>query len=291
VFKKIHILLLVLLFGFFLSMQSCKKEEIDEGKDYESLKSEITEKYKDHGKFTWDQYEAILDEISKDKYVVLPMYLMKDYHDSTKVVICMRHDVDVHIFKALDMAEMEYLHGIRSTYYMLSTAYYYGSFKDNKMVRNKCMGEAYLKINFFGHEIGIHNDLMAVMILRKTDPMTYNREEIDYYSSLGIPIYGTAAHGSYIAQQTVANFQIFSDFAKKSNVEYKGKSYPIGQYSLSDFGFTYEAYFTDYNKYFSDAGGDWNFDNNYDGMLEALKNSVPGDRIQILTHPVWWGKE
>jgi hypothetical protein len=271
-------------------MQSCLKEPIDDGLEYEILKAEITEKYKNHPRFTWDQYQAILIELSKDKYVVLPVYEMKDYFDTTKVVVCLRHDVDVQIFKAQEMCEMEYFFGIRSTYYILATARYYGRFVNNILIRNICMGEAYLKLNYYGHEIGIHNDMLTVMIKYGYDPLAFNKQELDYYASLGIPIYGTASHGSEIARQTVANYQIFSDLALQANVDYKGVTYNLGQHSLEEFGFSYEAYFIDYNKYFSEAGGDWNFDDDYDGMMRALKNSVPGDRIQILTHPAYWGK-
>jgi len=290
--KKTEIIIIIIsLLIFFVSFQSCQKEEIDDGKSFDIIKSVITEKYANHPNYTWDQYKELLSEISTDKYIVLPLYLMKDYYDSTKVIIGMRHDVDVHIFKALEMAEIEYLYGIRSTYYILATSYYYGSFVDGRMIRNKCMGDMYLKLSFLGHEIGIHNDLLTVMIQYKNDPFLFNQDEIDYYKSLGITIYGTAAHGSQIARETVANFQIFSDFSTKAQVEYKEKTFPIGQHSLNEFGFTYEAYFIEYNKYYSDAGGDWNFENDFEGMMTSLKNSQPGDRIQILTHPVWWGME
>ncbi len=285
--KKI---LFVLISALFLLVMSCEKE-VDNGVDYETLKAEITEKYKNHPRFTWDQYKAILIELSKDKYVVLPLYQMKDYFDSTKVVVSLRHDVDGQIFKAQEMAEIEYLTGFQTTYYILATSPYYGKFINKKMVRNKCMEGAYLKIHFFGHEIGIHNDMLTAMIKYNYDPLVFNQEELDFYASIGIPIYGTASHGSYTAQQTVANYQIFSDLALQSEVEYEGITYQLGQHSLAEFGFTYEAYFIDYNKYFSEAGGDWNFDDNYDGMMNALKNSVPGDRIEILTHPAYWGKE
>ncbi len=285
--KKILIttILALMLLGF-----ACKKEA-DSGVDYEVLKAEITEKYKNHPRFTWDQYKAILTELSKDKYVVLPVYQMKDYYDDNKVVVCLRHDVDAQIFKAQEMAEIEYFMGIKTTYYILATSPYYGRFINGKMVRNKCMEGAYLKLKYFGHEIGIHNDMLTAMIKYHYDPLVFNQEELDFYSSIGIPIYGTASHGSYIAQQTVANYQIFSDFARKANVEYNGETYQLGQHSLADFGFTYEAYFIDHNKYYSEAGGDWNFDDDYDGMMNALRNSVPGDRIEILTHPAYWGKE
>jgi len=289
---KISIYILLAFFSILLStLTSCEKEEIiDEGKSWDELETEISEKYKNHPKWTWDQYRMMLEELSQDKYIVLPVYEMKDYFDSTKVVVSLRHDVDVQIFKALEMASVEHFYGFRSTYYILATSPYYGKFVDNKMIRNRCMEDAYLRLDFLGHEIGIHNDLLTVMIRYKNDPLLFNKEEIEFYKSLGITIYGSASHGSYIARQTVGNYRIFSDFATTNEVEYLGEKYTIGNHSLAEYGFTYEAYFIDHNKYFSEAGGHWGFDNDYDGMMQALQNSKPGDRIEILTHPAWWGK-
>jgi hypothetical protein len=57
---------------------------------------------------------------------------------------------------------------------------------------------------------------------------------------------------------------------------------------MSDFGLSYEAYFLNNNKYFSDAsitaGVRWNI-----GMLDPGK-LTPGDRVIILLHPIHWHK-
>lgn len=289
--KNIYYFILSAVLLMLVLLSSCKKDELsDEGKSWDELELEITKKYNNYPKYSWAQYQMMLEELSKDKYVVLPIYEMKDYFDSTKIVVGLRHDVDVQIFKALEMATIESFYGIRSTYYILATSSYYGSFVNNKMVRNKCMDEAYQRLSYLGHEIGIHNDLLTVMIQYKNDPLKFNKEEIDHYKSIGITIYGTASHGSHIARQTVGNYRIFSDFATTNEVEYLGERYPVGTYSLAEYGYTYEAYFIDHNKYFSEAGGKWNFGNDYDGMISALQKSKPGDRIEILSHPVWWGK-
>lgn len=241
--------------------------------------------------FTYNEYRTFLSELSKEKYIPLPLNAMKDYYNPEKVVVGMRHDVDCHPYKAKIMADLEREYGIRSTYYFLATSIYYGIFKDNTMYRYHCMGYIYRYIHFTGHEVGIHNDLIAVMIRHGMDPFAFNHSEIDYYNSLGIPINGTASHGSYIASATVHNFQMFSEFAQSDEIMYNGNTYPIGEYSLSEYGFDYEAYFIDYNKYYSESGGTWSVDGEVNGLLSKLQNSKPGDRIQILTHPVWWGKK
>jgi hypothetical protein len=132
--------------------------------------------------------------------------------------------------------------------------------------------------------------MLTAMIEYGFDPLIFNSNEMAFIKSLGIPVSGTAAHGSPIARKTIPNYQIFSDFAKSDSVLYEGKKYPIGKNSLREFGFEYEAYFLDFNNYYSESGGKWNDENGFTGILSKLEESLPGDRIQILTHPDWWGR-
>jgi hypothetical protein len=206
------------------------------------------------------------------------------------VLVTLRHDVDNHPFKALEMARMEQSHGIRASYYILSTARYYGKYKTTNVIRYPSMESVYLNLYAMGHEIGVHNDLVEIMINHKLDPFVFAKDELKYFEKLGIPIYGSVAHGSYTASNTVRNFEMFSDFAKSKSVEYEGKSYPIGQHTMAEYGYSYEANFINHTKYFSESGGKWSNKGGYDEFIQFIKNSKPGDRIQILTHPTWWGK-
>jgi hypothetical protein len=122
------------------------------------------------------------------------------------------------------------------------------------------------------------------------NPFIFNREILAFFKSLKIPIYGTSSHGSKTAKQTVPNFQIFSDYAKQDSVHLNGKAYPLGKHSLNEYGYEYEAYFLDFNLYISDSDGKWNMPGGLEGIIDCLKKSVPGERIEILIHPVWWGK-
>ncbi len=240
--------------------------------------------------FPWSDYHRLMSVLSENKFVVLPINEMRTHFDTSKVVVGLRHDIDVNPFKALEMAEIERGYGIRSTYFVLATSSYYGRFEDGKVIRNEGMDSLYKRISNTGAEIGIHNDLLTVMIEYKIDPVEFNAWELSFYKDLGIPIYGTASHGSEIAKETVPNYEIFSDFAKQPSIVYKGIKYPLGIGSLKDFGFDYESYFIDYKIYFSDSRGIWSDPAGFSGVLEKLEGSKPGDRIQLLAHPDWWGK-
>lgn len=238
--------------------------------------------------FTYQQYRQLLNEIIDERFIVLPLNEFKDSINDEKVMICLRHDVDHHPFKALEMARIEHEYGFRATFYMLGTAVYSGIFHEGQYHKYACMSKIYSDIDNLGSEIGIHNDLLTVMIKYKLEPYAFNKSELIYFNNIGIDIFGTAAHGSTIAKETVPNYQMFSDFAQSTSIDYKGESYNIGERSLSEYGYQYEAYFINNNKYFSDVGGKWNLPGGFDQLIQEIRNSVPGDRIQILTHPVWW---
>ena len=257
---------------------------------YSATESRIRGLYDQYAVFTWSQYDLFMKVLKDKKYKVLPLNEMRSVYDSTAVVVGLRHDIDFNPFKALEMAKIEQLSGIRATYFILSTSDYYGRIVDSKVIRTAGMEHLYKEIHATGAEIGIHNDLQAVMITYGADPFVFNKEELSFYDTLKIPIYGTAAHGSPISKTVGPNYQIFSDFARTDSVLLPGRKYPVGKKSLAEFGFQYEAYFLDFNYYFSESGGKWNDPDGLAGILKKLESCKPGDRVQILVHPDWWGK-
>lgn len=290
VFKRLPLNGVILI--IFLLSSFGKKVTVYEGSlpPYAVLESTIRKKYDSYAVFSWDQYSELMAILSQDKFTVLPLNEMRKTFSNSKVVVGLRHDVDSNPFKALEMAKIEKMLGIRATYFFLATGEYSGSFKNGQFIRSAGLEALYRELHYTGAEIGIHNDLLAVMIQYGMDPFLFNKRELAYYRSLKIPVYGTAGHGSPIAKITVPNYQIFSDFAKMDSLLYMGKKYPLGQKSLKEYRFRYEAYAIDYNLYFSDSGGKWNDPDGLPGILKKLGSSKPGDRIQILVHPDWWGK-
>jgi hypothetical protein len=276
----------ITLSSFIIDLQKDNKPP------WASLEDKIRKENDSMANFTWEQYEKLLKALSDKKFIVLPLDEMRNRFDSSAVVVGMRHDIDANPFKALEMVEMEKKAGIRATYYVLPTAKYYGTIVNSSLKRNPEMGALYQELYKKGAEIGIHNDLITMMIKYNCIPLAVNLEELNYFQYLGIPIYGTASHGSELVKSMgIANFMIFSDFALVDSVSYNGHKYRLGQFSLKQYGYKYEAYHIKYNIYLSEAGGSWKDPKGFDGVLEILKSSKPGDRIEILTHPDWWGKK
>lgn len=285
-----QILFVCFAFSIIVGGGGCKKNKLSNDPTIDEIESYVIEKQDHRANHTKEEFISLLNALNDDKFIVTSINTMKGTFDSTKVVVGMRHDVDCHPFKALEMAELEKQYGFKSSYYILATANYYGKLNNGNINRYSAMDMVYKNLHELGHEIGIHNDLLTVMIDYGFDALEFNHDEIAFYKSLGIEITGSAAHGSTIACKTVCNNQIFSDFAKTKEVSWEGNTYEIGKYSLKEFGFSYEAYYIDFNKYFSEPGGEWNIEGGLNQVIKELKESVPGDRIQILTHPVWWFK-
>jgi hypothetical protein len=278
---------IIVFFSFFYEADPSYEVPIT---PYAKIENTIRGKYDSYAVFKWDLYTELLVKLSHEKFIVLPLNEMRKTFDDSKVIVGLRHDVDFNPFKALEMAKIEKLYGIRASYYFLATAEYYGKISNSIMVRSPGIGYLLKEIHNTGAEIGIHNDLLTVLILNNIDPFLFNSEELKFYKSLKIPIHGTAAHGSPLAKKTVPNYEVFSDFSKNDSVLYQDKKYPLGRHSMKQYGFKYEAYSINYGTYFSESGGKWNDPEGFAGILKKIESSQPGDRIQILVHPDWWGR-
>lgn len=254
------------------------------------IESMVRKIYDSKAKFSFEQYEQLLKEISKPNYRVLPLHEFRKTTDATKVLVGLRHDVDGHPFKALSMAQLEKNYQISATYFILHSAEYYGTYSLSGVSRYSAMNEIYQKISRLGHEIGIHNDLLALQVFTNIDPLEFTHQEIAYYQNLAIPIYGTSSHGGkFVLANNLKNLWIFSDFHEPATFTYLNQNYHLGCFSLKEAGFEYEAYYLSYNKYLSDSGGAWN-EQRVNDPIKFLQDCQAGDRVVILTHPLWWGK-
>jgi hypothetical protein len=247
------------------------------------------------GKYTWEDYRLLLTELSKSRYKVLNMKDFATDRSNHKIVVGMRHDIDSHPEKALQMAEIEKDNNIPSTYFILHSAAYYGTVKNGVMNRNQGLDNLVKKLYKNGFEIGIHTDLFYMMWTYQYAPVSFIKEEIKYYDKLGIPVKGSVAHGSRnVLTKGVNNMLIFSEFGKKGSITVKDQIYTYGENSITDFGFDYEAYWLLRQK---KAGQTGDIDRRFKGkskikeIIDYLAKLKSPSRIVILTHPEHWGKK
>lgn len=247
--------------------------------------------------FTYEKYSAFLKLVSDTSmYVVLPINEFRETFKNNKIVIGLRHDVDLDLNKALQFSETESNLGVRSTYYILHTASYYLS---GGMESHSASMIPILKTmqNDKHFEIGWHNDLVTLQAVYNIDPGAYLRRELTWLRENGINIYGSASHGSpYCYTYKYLNYYFFEEctspvvgqFTNNKFLPLGGSMVPMKKGRFIDFDLKYEAYFLNNNKYFSDAsitnGVRWNI-----GMLD-ISQLQAGDRVIILLHPVHWHK-
>jgi hypothetical protein len=249
--------------------------------------------------FTWQKYASFLKKISDtSKYVVLPLNEFRQTLNSKKIVIGLRHDIDLDLKVAYEFSKIEYDLGFRSTYFILHTAPYYLADQNNMALHSEKIIPILKKMQNERHfEIGWHNDLVTLQVIYNFDPVVFLHNELSWLRSNGLQIAGTAAHGSnYCKTYHYMNFYFFQECSypilvgRENNITVPkdGKMITLKKGHLNDFNLEYEAYFLNNNKAYSDAvikdGVRWNI-----GMLD-LSSLKPGDRIIILLHPIHWHK-
>lgn len=286
------------------------------------IEKNIRNEFDARAKFTYELYDSLLGELSNAaRYQVMSLNDFIQTTDDSKILVGLRHDIDANPFKAMEMAALEESRGFSSTYYVLHSTSYYGRSTEKGFVRNKAMSPVYQTIFNRGHEIGIHNDLIQLIVFYNIDPIAFITDEIEYYTQLGIPVWGTSAHGGrLVLQNNLNNYYVFSDYNQDLKFECEGEIYLYsGGYfaqdslfiypnfadttsaeivntalppklSLHDYGFEYEAYHIEYNKYLTDSGGKWK-NGSITDPIDFIRQCKAGDRLVILTHPLWWGRK
>ncbi|MFP4024819.1 MAG: hypothetical protein ACLFVR_09850 [Thiohalospira sp.] len=246
--------------------------------------------------FSYIKYQEFLQNlVENEKFVFVSLDKFNATNFDDKIVIGLRHDVDVDLEGALIMAKIENSLNIPSTYYMLHTAKYYSNTSTGKYERNNEILNDFFKIQKdYNCEIGIHNDLVTLEVVYKMNSVNFLRDELKWLRNNGIEVTGTASHGStfchkykyhnlYFFKETE---KIISDLVNFEEVPVENDTIRITKAYMSDFDLAYEAYSLNNNKYYSDCsfidGERWN-----PWMLD-IENFKPGDKIIILTHPTHW---
>ncbi|MFC1634592.1 hypothetical protein ACFL5Z_07090 [Planctomycetota bacterium] len=167
--------------------------------------------------FHYKLFLSRLKELPHIEFVTHRDLLKEDYpHNSVRVSI--RHDVDGDIVAAVKQAEIEAGLNIPTSWYLLHTAPYYGSFKNNIFHRNECMGHYYLHLQNLGHEVGLHTDPLKIYQHLKIDGAQAIVEELRWLRGLGLNINGTVAHNS---KETYGafNYEIFKGKTQRFDAE------------------------------------------------------------------------
>jgi len=223
-------------------------------------------------------------------------------HESS---VGLRHDIDYSLDAALEMASLEASAGVTSTFFLLHTAPYMTT--DSRAI------EKLLQIQDFGHEVGLHLNVLTSWFEGTTDdPATALAQVLDPLRSAGLDISGVSAHGDRSCyENSFINYWLFRDLrtddpsarehmlsaegikvsAPSFQIPYPtehaltrsdGATFDLWTLDMADFGLTYEASHLHYDEYFSDSGG------SFTRTTSPVDHDLTTGRFQVLTHPKHW---
>jgi hypothetical protein len=197
------------------------------------------------------EYERLLDTVVEIGAEGVPLAEMHDTPCPADKIICgIRHDLDMDFRASLEMARLEQERGIRTSWYILHTAPYYGQLDGEGVFhRNESMAAVYLQLQEMGHEVGLHIDPLHLYQNEKIDGAEALLAELEWMRAIGLDIVGSAAH-NMVATYGAENYAIYKG-RPLSGGELKGDSptevvkggkwAPVGLVDELEHGLTYEA--------------------------------------------------
>lgn len=249
-----------------------------------------------------DQYAELILPLARGRVNLTWAEACRRERHAAREVLILRHDVDHDLDTAVRMAQWEHERGLRATYCILHTAWYYGSFKDGVHRRSPAMLERVKCIAEMGHEINLHNNFVVFALTHGTDPAKMLLDELAYFRMHGVEIEGTSTHGDALCRELdFRNFELFKGRAYPTRggartVEHEGNSVRVGELDPARFALTYEAYDLPRDLYLSDSGGSIRIRRNTRGLAGLRRKQMDDpppytNIVGILTHPVWWDME
>ncbi len=182
-------------------------------------------------------------------------YEFKGFHEQISEnfrVIFLRHDIDVSVSMALQMAELEAELGVRSTYFVLPNSPLYNLLEDEVI-------EILIKIRNMGHWTGLHVDLPNTPLFKNVT----------------------------IEEATNILFKSFSSLVPfEPVISYHRPTRDVFGLKFEFFANTYENRFFKDIKYLSDSKKNWREGCPCQAILEGKYQ-----QLQVLTHPIWWGTD
>ncbi|MBM7095678.1 hypothetical protein JSY36_07920 [Bacillus sp. H-16] len=200
-------------------------------------------------KFTYKAYSELIDLLKGKGYSFADYF---DYKDKKKTVI-FRHDVDFSLSKALQLAKLEKVKGIKSTYFILLSTDFYNVFSKESY---KILKE----IQELNHEIGLHFDEKRYDIK--------NLEKLEHY----------------IIKEKNSLELLLDNEVRTVSMHRPSKRILENDIQFKNILNTYSKTFFKEFKYMSDSRMNWR--EVVLNIIEEEKN----DKLHILTHPFWYSE-
>ncbi len=198
--------------------------------------------------FTLEHYCEILESALRAGYA------FQGFHQPVSAcarrVLYLRHDLDVCLEEALDMADREAELGVRATYFVLVNSPVYNLLSQDSL-------ELVHQIQAKGHWIGLHID---PVLLSSVDASQVGNDVLQLIRF----------YGSRIPLVPVVSFH-------RPSASVLGRDFTA-------FVSTYSPRFFEEVKYISDSRGMWR-----EGCPCQVLSRDLYSAVQMLVHPIWWG--
>jgi len=201
----------------------------------------------DFSDFTVEAYRSMLVSLRDRGYTAAGL---GDRPSGRHVIL--RHDVDISLHRARDIAGVEAQEGFQSTYFLMPRGRYYS------LTEPECF-DLVQQISGLGHEIGLHFDTGTEQWSAEGLGAAISREQRFLERLVGQPIGSVSYHNP-----DMSNALQFND----DKIAWLHNAYSA-------------ALKRDY-VYSSDSNGYWRFK----PMPEVI--AAGHDRLYLLTHPEWW---
>lgn len=175
--------------------------------------------------------------------------LMRDaFKDDIALMLLLRHDVDLSLRLALEMAQFEHERGVTATYYVLPHNDFYSPFSAEGR-------RALLQMVEMGHEVGLHCDAAVYPEERAAFQRAVRRDIETLEDIVGQKVVSASQH-SPIDSRPI-------DFGDLVKID------PYAKCVMEKFA------------YVSDSAMSWRSANPWE-LVQTRRN------LQLLIHPVWW---
>ena len=226
-------------------------------------------------KFVYSQWDKLCKEISSKNIIRLDEILEQEKNSKW---ICIKHDVETNVSKALSLARIEHRYGIKATYYVQANLV-----NENHKMLNE--------IKSLGHEVTYHYDVLDANQGDLDSAIKEFKENVEKFSSFGLEVRTVCPHGNPVMIRNGWNSN--KDFFRSDKV---AKLFP----NILDVVVQLPHKTVNYT-YISDAGygfkkvvnietndiknnGDVKI-NNYSELVKILCSS---DNLILSTHPHRW---
>lgn len=198
--------------------------------------------------FTLMEYEKLLIQARSN-------YPIRSYPEAlvSESFLVWRHDLDMSIPSAFQLAQLEHRHGIQAHYFLLLHSEFYN-------LLEKSNTELIFKILDLGHRIQLHFDSSYYAVSNTTQLEDYLHRERSFLQD--------------IFHTDIDTFSFHNPSSLDLQCEASHYSGMIN---------TYSRYFKTQVAYCSDSNGYWRH-----LRLADVLASHTHKRLQVLTHPEWW---